>query len=141
MSTTQTPDAKAAALITTGDEALAKNSFDSAKTSYDSAYTTLAKAYGYLSPTLVPALEKLVEAIYQKGAQGSSDTRKEICRYLKMILAIKQRQFGVRSKELIPSLEALVIFYDFDGAHMLAVEVLQRIDDINAANLEAGQEG
>lgn len=140
MSTPQTPDSKAQTSITAGDEAFGKNSFDSARTNYDAALTTLAKAYGYLSPTLVPVLEKLVETMYQRGAQSSSDSRKEICKFLKMLLAIKQREHGIRSPELIPVLEKLVIFYDFDGAHMLAVEVLQRIDDIKAT-LDVGQAG
>jgi hypothetical protein len=132
------PEAKAAASITAGDENFAKNKFDQAKKNYEEAVSALGGAYGWLSPTMAPALEKLVEAIYQKGAQNSVESRKDLGKYLKMLLTIKQREHGIRSAEVIPVLEKLVIFYDFDGAHMLAVEVLQRIDDIRGV-LEVGQ--
>ncbi|MDZ4837437.1 MAG: hypothetical protein SGJ27_26930 [Candidatus Melainabacteria bacterium] len=138
--TNQTPEAKAQASIAAGDELFGKNKFDNARKSYDEALTTLGGAHGWLSPTLVDVLGKLVESIYQKGAQNSTDSRKDIGKYLKMLLTIKQRQHGIRSAEVIPVLEQLVIFYDFDGAHMLAVEVLQRIDDIKGS-LEVGQAG
>lgn len=138
--TPQTPEAKAQASIATGDELFGKNKYDDAKKSYESALSTLGAAHGWLSPLLVEALEKVVEAIYQKGAHNSTDPRKDLGKYLKILLTIKQREHGIRSAEVIPVLEKLVIFYDFDGAHMLAVEVLQRIDDIKGS-LEVGQAG
>lgn len=138
--TAQTPEAKAEASITTGDEHFGKNKFENAKKSYEEAIQTLGAANGFLHASLIVPLEKVIEAIYQKGAQNSTDARKDLGKYLKMLLTIKQREHGVRSAEIIPVLEKLVIFYDFDGAHMLAVEVLQRIDDIKG-NLEVGQAG
>lgn len=138
MATTQTPATKAQASIATGDDQFAKNKFDDARKSYEEALKTLGNANGWLSPTLAEALEKVVEAIYQKGAQNSTEARKDLGKYLKMLLAIKQREHGIRSAEVVPVLEKLVVFYDFDGAHMLAVEVLQRIDDIKGS-LDVGQ--
>jgi hypothetical protein len=138
MSTAQTPEQKAQSFITTGDEAFAANKFDNAKSAYDSAYSAITGAYGHVSPLLLPILDKLVAALYARTTPTSTSNLKEIGKFLKMSLAITQQQHGVRSAQLIPILEKLVVFYDFDGAHMLAVEVLQRIDDIKA-NLEVGQ--
>lgn len=137
--TTQSTEEKAKTSIASGDEAFAAGKFDNAKSAYEQAYQTLHGAYGYNNPILVPVLRKLVAVHYSKNAQGSSSAMKEMGKYLKIELAILQHAHGVRSAELIPTLEQLVIFYDFDGAHMLAVEVLQRIDDIKA-NLEVGQD-
>lgn len=136
--TTPTAADKAAKSIATGDEQMGKNKFDAAKKAYEEALTALMAEVGHLHPSLAPVLEKTVEAIYQLGAESGDTNRKLIGRYLKMLLTIKQREVGPRGAELIPVLEKLVVFYDFDGAHMLAIEVLQRIDDINA-NLEVGQ--
>lgn len=120
--------------LTRGDDALAKNDFGNAYSSYNSAYTSAAKHYGYVAPELLPIIEKCVDAAYQYNAAGTEQYRKNIGMWLKTALTIHQRKHGVRSMELIPALERLVEFYDFDGAHMLAIEVLQRIDDIRAAN-------
>ncbi len=136
----QTPAAKAEASIATGDKQFGDQEFDAARKSYESAINTLGGANGWLSPTLIVPLEKAIEAIYQKGAHNSVDSRKDLSKWLKLLLTIKQREHGIRSAEVVPVLEKLVIFYDFDGAHMLAVEVLQRIDDIKGS-LEVGQAG
>lgn len=136
--TAQSVDEKAQASITSGDASFAAGKFDNAKSSYEQAYQALHGAYGFNHLALVPVLRKLVAVHYSKNAQNSSSALKEMGKYLKQELAILQHAHGVRSAELIPTLEQLVIFYDFDGAHMLAVEVLQRIDDIKA-NLEVGQ--
>jgi hypothetical protein len=136
--TTQSIEEKANASIVSGDQSFAAGKFDNAKSAYEQAYQALHGAYGFNNPVLVPVLRKLVAVHYSKNAQGSTNSMKEMGRYLKIELAILQHAHGVRSAELIPTLEQLVIFYDFDGAHMLAAEVLQRIDDIKA-NLEVGQ--
>lgn len=138
MSNAQTPDAKAQENIKSGDDAFAAKKFDNAKSAYNNAYQALYQAHGYASPLLVPVLYKLVDTYYSLNSAGSTSNKTEMCKWLKMALVILQREHGVRSPELIPALEKLVTFYDFDGAHMLATEVLQRIDDIKA-NLDGGQ--
>lgn len=120
--------------ISTGDDQLAKREFSAAYSSYNNGYTNAAKYYGSVAPELLPIITKCVEAAYQNNAANTDSVRKNIAIWLKTALTIHQRQHGVRSMQLIPTLERLVEFYDFDGAHMLAIEVLQRIDDIKAAN-------
>lgn len=120
--------------IAAGDDYLARKDFANAYSSFSNAFTAAGKHFGFVAPELLPIIEKCVEAAYQHNAAGSDSVRKNISIWLKTALTIHQRQHGVRSKELIPALERLVQFYDFDGAHMLAIEVLQRIDDIKAAN-------
>jgi hypothetical protein len=123
--------------ITKGDEYAGKREFSSAYSSYTNAYNSAGKLYGSVAPELLPIIEKLVEVAFQNNAAESDSTRKNMGKWLKTALTINQRQHGVASPALIPALEKLVVFYDFDGAHMLAIEVLQRIDDIKAANQQA----
>lgn len=123
--------------VAKGDEYAGKREFSNAYSSYSNAYTSACKVYGSVAPELLPIIEKLVEAAFQNNAAESDTTRKNVGKWLKIALTIIQRQHGVSSPALIPALEKLVVFYDFDGAHMLAIEVLQRIDDIKAANEKA----
>ena len=123
--------------VTKGDEYAGKRDFSSAYSSYSNAFSNACKAYGSVAPELLPIIEKLVESAFQHNAAESDSVRKNVGKWLKIALTINQRQHGVSSPALIPSLEKLVVFYDFDGAHMLAIEVLQRIDDIKAANQQA----
>jgi|AGTN01.1.fsa_nt_gi hypothetical protein len=135
MSTQANPQAQQIeSQLTRGDEALAKKNFSDAYSIYSGAFTAAGKHFGFVAPELIAIIDKCVEAAYQHNAAGTESIRKNIGMWLKTALTIHQRQHGVRSIQLIPTLERLVEFYDFDGAHMLAIEVLQRIDDIKAAN-------
>jgi hypothetical protein len=78
-----------------------------------------------------PLMEKLFEASFAT----SFTYEKHMAYCLKMartLLYIAEREHGIDSPELIQPLERLVMLYDLDGAHMLAIEVKQRIDDIKA---------
>lgn len=130
MSRTDQATQQIASYVQQGDESMASGKFENARSSYSSAYEAANAAYGFLGVELLPILEKLIEATYQ--ANNQDWYKKQLVGHLRTILAIKQRQHGIASAELLPVLTQLVIFYDYDGAHMLAIEVKQRIDDIKA---------
>lgn len=118
------------AVIAQGDLAVTEKRHVDAEKWYSSAYTLLSKAHGYLDVAMLAVLQKLAAA--SLSAYGFSNDRytKQALNCLRLHLAISEREHGLDSPELIPVLTDLVQVYDFDGAHMLAIEVKQRIDDI-----------
>lgn len=121
-------DSQVKRYLQAADQQAASNQFQEAWSSYQSAYNEAVKLYGYLHPELLPILKKLVEAHLR--ANNQEYYLKDLVKHMRSILVILERMHGLDSPELIPALEQLAIFYDYDGAHMLAIEVKQRRDDI-----------
>lgn len=115
-------------LINQGDTALQSGRFQDAYTAYSNAQNEAELLYGHLQPELYPILEKFVRATLR--ANNQEWYLKSVVKALRAMLYIAERKYGLNAPELIPVLTELVQFYDYDGAHMLAIEVKQRIDDI-----------
>jgi len=115
-----------------GDKYFAEGSWSNAYSSYNSAYQAAAKVHGFNDPALAPLMEKFIAATLKYS--DHEHYLKPVPKMLRALLYFKEQEFGLDSVELVPYLERLVMFYDLDGAHMLAIEVKQRIDDIKERN-------
>lgn len=121
-------DSHVQTLIAQGDKAFDDRRFGEAHNLFESAYNAAVTLYGYLQPELLPILEKWVASSLH--AHNQEWQLKAVIKNLRTWLAIAEYKFGLNAPELVPVLTRLVQFYDYDGAHMLAIEVKQRIDDI-----------
>lgn len=118
--------------IAIGDQQFQSGQFYQAASKYSEALTAQIQLNGgKISSADKPLMEKIFEANFA----GSFSYAQLLATSLKMartLLFITEREHGIDSPELIQPLERLVMLYDLDGAHMLAIEVKQRIDDIKA---------
>jgi hypothetical protein len=111
------------------DKAFNENRHVDAEKWYANVFRLATKKYGFMHVDMLP--------IYQRWATTSLNTsdadnyRKQAVKCMRAMLAITEREHGLDAPELVPILTQLVQFYDLDGAHMLAIEVKQRIDDLN----------
>jgi hypothetical protein len=117
--------------IAKGDQNFAAGQLREAYSSFNAAFDLAVVLHGSaLAPALLPILERTFEVCI--AASNEDWYMKRAARMLRSILYLTEKEHGIDSPKLIPVLERLVMFYDLDGAHMLAIEVKQRIDDIVA---------
>jgi len=124
--------AQVAEMVTGGDKLFADGQFYQAANKYQEAFTAQIQLNGGKVGT---SDKPLMEKIFDANMAGSFSYAQLMANCLKMartLLFLAEREHGIDSPELIQPLERLVMLYDLDGAHMLAIEVKQRIDDIKA---------
>ena len=129
--------ATVAETVASGDKMFEDGQFYQAAAKYQEAFVVQIQ----LNNGKVGSSDKpLMEKIFDANMAGSFTYPQLMANCLKMartILFLAEREHGIDSPELIQPLERLVMLYDLDGAHMLAIEVKQRIDDIRAQQQSA----
>ena len=121
-----------AELVENGDHQFQTGQFYYAANKYVEALNAQIQVNGGQIGT---ADKPLMEKVFEASFAASFSYQAQMANCLKMartLLYIAERENGIDSPELIQPLERLVMLYDLDGAHMLAIEVKQRIDDIKA---------
>lgn len=124
--------ATVAETIANGDQQFQAGQFYQAASKYWEAFNAQIQLNGgKISVADKPLMEKAFEANFS-GSFNYPQLMATCLKVARTLLYIAEREHGIDSAELIQPLERLVMLYDLDGAHMLAIEVKQRIDDIKA---------
>jgi hypothetical protein len=111
--------------VTEGDTKMGERDFEGAEEQYDEALTAANSLYGTTDPRILPILVKLGEAQLQNAPD--SDHFEALTRTWQRALAVTSLKHGPQSPELIPIIQKLMAVYDLQGAHIVSIELLQRL--------------
>ena len=111
--------------VTEGDTKMGERDFEGAEESYDEALTAANTLYGTTDPRILPILVKLGDAQLQFAPD--SDHFEDLTRTWQRALAVTSLKHGPQSPELIPIIKKLMAVYDLQGAHIVSIELLQRL--------------
>lgn len=111
--------------VAEGDEKVASRDWEGAEESFEEALTAANTLYGTTDPRILPILTRLGEAQLQHAPD--SDYFEDLTRTWQRALAVASLKHGPQSPELIPIITKLVAVYDLQGAHIVGIELLQRL--------------
>jgi|AGTN01.1.fsa_nt_gi hypothetical protein len=111
--------------VAEGDEKVAAREWGDAESSFKEALAAANSLYGTTDPRILPILVRLGDAQLQTAP--SSDYFEDLTRTWQRVLAVTSFKHGPQSPELIPVIKKLIGVYDLQGAHIVGIELLQRL--------------
>lgn len=111
--------------IAAGDEKVTSRDWEGAEESFKEALEAANALYGTTDPRLLPILTRLGEAQLQHAPD--SDYFQDLTRTWQRALACASLKHGPQSPELIAIITKLIAIYDLQGAHIVGIELLQRL--------------
>lgn len=114
--------------VEAGDEHVAAREWEDAESSFKEALEAAYSLYGTTDPRILPILTRLGEAQLQYAPD--SDYFEDLTRTWQRALAVASLKHGPASPELIPIIGKLVAVYDLQGAHIVGIELLARLQTL-----------